>query len=143
MKPPHRLSSLDTEQRTATCSECGEVDIYRVGKTPERWRCGNKAREHNRRSHFTRCGYEIDPDQFEAILREQGYQCAICGENLIGRRLVLDHCHTTGKFRGGLCHHCNTGLGLFRDDPDLLARAIYYLESQIEVEAVEIPCFEA
>lgn len=26
-----------------------------------------------------------------------------------------------------LCHHCNTGIGHFADDPDRLARAIEYL----------------
>ena len=39
----------------------------------------------------------------------------------------LDHNHGTGEFRGFLCDSCNTGLGKFRDDPDLLARAIDYL----------------
>ena len=38
-----------------------------------------------------------------------------------------DHNHGTGEFRGFLCDSCNTGLGKFRDDPDLLARAIEYL----------------
>ena len=39
----------------------------------------------------------------------------------------LDHNHGTGQFRGFLCDSCNTGLGKFKDDPDLLERAISYL----------------
>ena len=35
----------------------------------------------------------------------------------------IDHDHTTGKIRGVLCQVCNTGLGKFRDDPELLLRA--------------------
>lgn len=42
---------------------------------------------------------------------------------------VLDHCHTSGKFRGWLCHNCNRALGLFKDKVDSLERAIDYLKS--------------
>ncbi len=41
----------------------------------------------------------------------------------------LDHDHITGNFRGFLCDSCNTGLGKFRDDPDLMQRAIDYLKA--------------
>lgn len=54
--------------------------------------------------------------------------CAICGLNGGDRGLFLDHDHETGSFRGWLCHGCNAGVGHFRDDPDLLGRAIAYLE---------------
>lgn len=40
----------------------------------------------------------------------------------------LDHCHETGEFRGFLCHSCNTALGGFRDDPEILLNAIAYLQ---------------
>lgn len=53
--------------------------------------------------------------------------CDICGETP-GRTLAQDHCHETGIKRGRLCLLCNTGLGHFKDRPDLLAKAIQYLE---------------
>jgi hypothetical protein len=55
--------------------------------------------------------------------------CEICGGPPTGRtkRLSIDHDHATGAFRGMLCGHCNTGLGMFKDNPILLEKAIYYL----------------
>ncbi len=44
------------------------------------------------------------------------------------RKMCLDHDHKTGIYRGILCNFCNTMLGYFHDDPDLLSRAIQYLQ---------------
>jgi hypothetical protein len=54
--------------------------------------------------------------------------CAICGgKELTGKALARDHDHVTGYFRGYLCSKCNVGLGFFRDNIELLTRAIGYL----------------
>jgi len=61
-------------------------------------------------------------------------KCDICGlqETAVVygtvKTLALDHCHSTGKVRGLLCQNCNTGLGKFKDDIDLLQSAIKYLK---------------
>lgn len=52
--------------------------------------------------------------------------CAICGGQP-SDRLYVDHDHKTGMVRGLLCHQCNSGLGMFKDDKSLLAKAIEYL----------------
>lgn len=73
----------------------------------------------------------ITPTQYDEILSAQGGVCAIGKERPAksgGSRLVVDHDHTTGKVRGLLCFHCNTGLGHLRDDPERLAAAIAYLQ---------------
>ena len=73
-------------------------------------------------------------------LKKQEY-CDICGGNEIaGSRnnrhigkiyaLVMDHDHKTGKFRGMLCHHCNRGLGNFKDSTMNLEKAILYLKNR-------------
>ena len=54
--------------------------------------------------------------------------CEICGSPPSGRGLSLDHCHVSGVFRGWLCFACNAGLGMFKDKPDLLNKAIEYLD---------------
>jgi hypothetical protein len=44
----------------------------------------------------------------------------------------LDHEHLTGEFRGWLCHHCNTALGLLQDSSDrCIALARYLREKQL------------
>lgn len=53
--------------------------------------------------------------------------CEICGKTEKGRSLALDHDHETGRFRGWLCGHCNTGLGLFGDNVLGLMKAVNYL----------------
>lgn len=63
--------------------------------------------------------YSIGPDH--------GPHCAICGGKPGTKKLARDHCHSSGIRRGNLCHLCNTGLGMFRDDPNLMREAIKYL----------------
>jgi len=51
--------------------------------------------------------------------------CVLCGSTKL---LRIDHCHATGKLRNTLCNACNSGLGFFRDRPDLLRLAAQYVE---------------
>ena len=82
-----------------------------------------RTREWNRKksSGFT-------PEDFENKLKEQEYKCAICGtEDPGATNWHADHDHKTGQKRGILCHKCNTGLGLLKDDINVLCSAIEYL----------------
>ena len=51
--------------------------------------------------------------------------CEICGE--FNKPLHIDHSHSSLKFRGALCNNCNHGIGKFKDDIELLEKAISYL----------------
>ena len=53
--------------------------------------------------------------------------CAICVLPLTKHH--IDHCHTTGKVRGLLCHRCNTRLGGL-DDKQWRDAALRYLGLQ-------------
>jgi hypothetical protein len=48
------------------------------------------------------------------------------------RRLVLDHCHVTGKFRGWLCGSCNRAAGLLAESPKLIEGLLRYVTTANE-----------
>jgi hypothetical protein len=80
------------------------------------------------RYHYSR-QYGLTPEDVE---RMAAAGCWICGtRNWRGRhkRPHVDHDHKTGRVRGILCSECNTGLGKFRDDADILMKAIGYLRA--------------
>lgn len=52
--------------------------------------------------------------------------CPICKRNEY--RIVFDHCHKSGNFRGWICDQCNKVLGLVKDSPIILKGMIKYLE---------------
>jgi len=59
------------------------------------------------------------------------FECPICKKCTIPgltSKVVLDHNHNTGKGRAWICDSCNTGLGRFKDNIDLLKSAIHFLE---------------
>ena len=59
------------------------------------------------------------------------FECPICGKRTIAgvtSTIVLDHNHKNGTFRGFICDSCNTGIGRFKDDTELLKKAIKHLE---------------
>ena len=69
----------------------------------------------------------VTQEQYLQMFTNQRGRCGICDKRLYSKRykaFAVDHCHTTGRIRGLLCHQCNTGLGLFKDDPVALQRAI-------------------
>jgi hypothetical protein len=74
-------------------------------------------------------GYGISVEQYEAMKKEQDGCCVIC-RTTPDINLLVDHDHVTGAVRGLLCRLCNTALGSFRDDPELLERAITYLKKE-------------
>lgn len=77
--------------------------------------------------------YGLTLAQYEEFAASNGNVCAICGSEKNGghsvtRKLVVDHSHETGEVRGLLCANCNSGIGLLQDDPEVLRKAIQYLE---------------
>lgn len=71
-------------------------------------------------------------DRYENMFLTQEGKCAICGIVFTSENKATtphrDHNHITGSPRALLCHRCNTGISLFRENPDYLRLAANYVE---------------
>lgn len=131
-------SILDFHKGADRCKDCAKVYAkeYRE-KNPEKAKAASKtAYKKNQEKHKKRVevrrlerDYGLSQEDYHAMITKQNNRCAICdkagGFGL--EKLVIDHCHKSGKVRGLLCRLCNTSLGGFRDDEELLMNAVYYL----------------
>lgn len=129
------------------CPSCGETKEYslfyrnkhsKINCSPYCKVCSNLrtisyARENKDKiptmGYALKTRYGITSEDYEKLLIKQEYQCAICCTDKCssGRNFAVDHCHVTGKVRGLLCSNCNTSLGGFKDNAELLQKAIKYL----------------
>jgi hypothetical protein len=80
----------------------------------------------------TRQQLKITTEEYEALVNKSQGACEVCGDT--ESRLCIDHCHSTKKVRGMLCHNCNTALGLIKDNEDTLVRLIQYLEQSKQLQ---------
>lgn len=93
------------------------------------------ARRRRSRKHQLRTLFGLTLEEYEERLAAQHGVCALCGKpekrrtkNGILISLPVDHDHETGHVRDLLCDSCNSGLGRFHDDPQLLRAAADYVE---------------
>lgn len=80
-------------------------------------------------SSYKKFGIKITKEEYKKMYSLQNGCCAICSTHVskCKKDLALDHDHNTGKVRGFLCDQCNTGLGMFKDNTELMFKAIDYL----------------
>lgn len=135
----------DSIRKTPKCKSCGETNIVNFYVDKD----GNRTNSVCRECHKAQCKdrwhartpvekqatrmrtmYGITPEQYKQMHEDQQGKCKICNTTPNTKRsLHVDHCHKTGKVRALLCSGCNTALGSFKDDPNLLMNAIEYLRS--------------
>ena len=109
-----------------------------------------------RKDSNLRRDFGITLAQYDSKFAEQNGVCAICGQpdkrvhkaTKLPMNLAVDHCHNSKKIRGLLCSNCNTGLGNFKDDPNILRAAVAYLEqheawTDSEIEGLKKDLFES
>jgi len=73
--------------------------------------------------------YNVSSDEYKAMLEEQNRRCAICDvhQDACTKGFAVDHDHTSHTIRQLLCHHCNVAIGLLKDSPIIVQKALRYL----------------
>ncbi len=113
------------------CKECGSTF---EPQAPSHLTCSQACADRLIVTRYLLRTYNLTLADYERMFAEQEGRCKICGGEgfLMAEhhklRLVVDHCHGTGKVRGLLCHNCNRALGLFQDSMESLQRALDYLK---------------
>jgi hypothetical protein len=128
----HRVTNAaNREKKKETNRLYREKHRVRINEQTREWQLKNPERV--RENNLRRLGFTCE--LYDSLVEEQEHSCAICGKDLTTlpkKQVHADHDHRTLKPRGVLCHHCNTGLGAFRDDAEVLKNAIKYLEKHNE-----------
>lgn len=111
----------------------GVVDRKHINKMASEWK---KANPEKVRAQQIKQNFGLNYESYLQMLQSQNNSCAICNTSLIAFGSIdqtdiianVDHCHVTGKVRGLLCRKCNTALGLFNDNENVIEKAALYLK---------------
>ena len=124
------------------CKRCNEertIDqFYKNNKSTCKECLKEKTREYKRsnvgyhRKSMLMKTYGLTLEDFDRMLKEQDYGCAICGSKSSGdsHSFRVDHNHETGEVRGLLCNPCNLTLGNAKECSKRLRSCAEYLEER-------------
>jgi hypothetical protein len=120
------------EKRKATLRKYREKNKEKINKANREY----TSQEHvklKRLGKIHKDKYGLTSWDFLQMFKEQNGKCKICGTEKFyshegkANIPVVDHCHKTGNVRGLLCNNCNRGIGLLKDDKDIVFKAYNYL----------------
>lgn len=119
---PERLSVESATCRNGHTVTLDTVVVHADGSR----RCRQCVKDNGQKQRLKK--YGLTQEQYEELLTRQDGKCAVCKTPMDGvRNEHIDHDHATGQVRGLLCSHCNTAIGKFKDNPDILIAAAQYL----------------
>lgn len=132
-----QCSKVEVPKRHRFCDSCKKT---RKLKTFGDWAKHNKTHRKKWQKEYQQTNtyksnlmlrtYGITQEEYNEMLKEQDYSCAICQthQDEFENRLSIDHNHNTGSIRGLLCSNCNTAIGLLGDNLESIQKALDYLK---------------
>ncbi len=135
-----RMRTRNIQRPRSRCKMCESLDSREAtARKPQheqhlatrRWEKNNpeKVRLQNLRTRVRNAGLgDMIDELIPRLIKER--KCECCQQEV--KKLAVDHCHMSGKFRGLICEQCNLGLGIFKDDTKRLQNAIEYLQRNEE-----------
>lgn len=135
--------NLKNNTKRIKCKKCTKSYINKK-YDPEK----QKTRNHNsalrNRGLVIKKAYGIDNSDYNKLLLDQDYSCAICKITIADyikkhmtkksfrKHFDIDHCHINGRIRGLLCRACNVGIGFLKSDPAIIQQASDYLITSLK-----------
>lgn len=117
------------KRKAKPSAHCKTCEIERIAA----WRNSNKDKQATieRRSRL-KSTYGISIEQYDQLLKQQNYRCAVCGKHQDDciNRLAVDHDHHSLELRGLLCPFCNHKVVGKHRRGGLLKAASDYLERE-------------
>ena len=111
-----RLTAKDPEKKRAYSTAWRRKNPEKASAAIRNWNLKRK--------------FGITVDEYDRMREAQAGLCGICGrpEQMLAKRLAVDHDHETGQIRGLLCGPCNVVLG-YIENPEWSAKAAAYLKT--------------
>jgi hypothetical protein len=121
------LRKLAEEERLHPKLVARAQDKRRPEEQKEKRRAERREWFHKNKEHAYAYAKAYKLKRLEAkAARPKPDTCEACGQT--HTKIVFDHNHTTGQFRGWLCDPCNVILGYAKDNPIMLQKLINYLK---------------
>lgn len=126
---PVQFKEVEVNSLTKTCKDCGTeqpLDNF----DPQYFRSDGS------KSHRNTCKICRRHQQkvVRSLLKDNGPPpdiCECCGNvSSDSINIVVDHCHTTDKFRGWLCNSCNVASGHLGDKPETIMKLYKYVTKE-------------
>lgn len=125
------------------CKECKEVKsfdkFWKMSKSKDGYQyscksCCLKLRKKYatpdyKKQKYLEYTYGLTKEELQLMYARQDYRCDICHIHTDNtpRGLFVDHCHDSNEVRALLCLNCNTAIGHFKDNPELMERGAEYV----------------
>jgi recombination endonuclease VII len=116
---------------TGRCKICAQMTYWRRKSFPDK-----VEKQRIRSLHYSRNERGLSGQPSHPPTEK----CECCNKEFGKRGPQLDHCHSTGYFRGWLCSECNMGIGKLGDTLNAIANAYDYLGRHSKQSAGEEKC---